>query len=58
MIRLYWRKIIHVIGPIYSVIASFDSRFIISGSDDKSIKMFDVETHKEIAHFKDVHEGI
>jgi len=34
-----------------------DERFIISGSGDKSIKIFDILTKQQIYHFVDAHEG-
>lgn len=34
-----------------------DSRYIVSGSKDGSIKVFDFETKEEVHHFKDVHKG-
>ena len=34
-----------------------DGRFIVSGSKDKSIKIFDLEKLQEVHHFKNIHEG-
>ncbi len=34
-----------------------DSRFIVSCSKDKSIKIFDLEKLEEVYHFKNIHEG-
>ena len=36
---------------------SADNRFIISGSTDKSIKMFDMGTKELLHHFSDAHSG-
>ncbi len=35
-----------------------DSRYLVSGSGDKSIKIWDLRELKEIHHFADVHERI
>lgn len=42
---------------VSSLTVSSDNRFIISGSHDKSIKIFEVETKKQIQHFKDVQDS-
>jgi len=42
---------------VSSLTVSSDSRFIISGSHDKSIKIFEVETKKQIQQFKDVQDS-
>lgn len=34
-----------------------DNKYIISGSQDRCIKIFDLLAKKEIHHFKNVHEG-
>jgi len=34
----------------------FDSKFLVSGSLDECIKIFDLSTKQEIHHFKQVHE--
>jgi len=34
-----------------------DGKYIVSGSEDKSIKIFDLETKQEVHHFADIHEG-
>jgi len=33
-----------------------DGRFIISGSKDKSIRVFDIQTKQQIHRFKDAHD--
>ena len=43
---------------IYSVTISHDSRLIVSGSADKSIKVFDIFTEKEIDRFAKLRAGI
>ena len=35
-----------------------DQRFAVSGSADQSIKVFDVQTKKEVHHFQRAHEGL
>ena len=42
---------------VWSVTISPDSKYIISGSEDCSIKIFDIENQKEIFHFEKVHTG-
>ncbi len=34
-----------------------DNKYIVSGSGDKSIKIFDVATKQQVYHFIDAHEG-
>ena len=46
-----------VIDPIYAVAISSDNRTIVSGSTDKSIKMFDIKTKNQLYYFKDIHAG-
>ena len=36
---------------------SSDNRFIVSGSEDKSIKVFDLQTKQQLHHFADAHQG-
>ena len=43
------------IGYVRSVAVSSDNRFIVSGSDDKSIKVFDLQTKQQMHHFADAH---
>ena len=45
------------IGGVNSVAMSSDNRFIVSGSDDKSIKVFDLQTNQQLHHFADAHQG-
>jgi len=40
-----------------SVSISSDSKYIVSGSRDCSIKIIDVENKKELYHFKYAHQG-
>lgn len=40
-----------------SVAISADSRLIVSGSSDKSIKVLDMHTKQQIHHFEDAHTG-
>lgn len=46
------------IGAILSIVISNDDKFLISGSQDKSIKVFDLATKQEIHHIPNAHEGI
>ena len=45
------------LDPITSVTISPDSKFIISGSEDKSINIFDIKTGKHFTQFTNAHEG-
>ena len=47
-----------LIGTVTSVAISADGRFIVSGSYDKSIKVFDMHTKEQLHHFSDAHSGI
>jgi len=42
---------------IWSVSISSDNKYIVSGSEDKSIKIFDVENKTELYHFENAHDG-
>jgi len=42
---------------IMSVAISNDNKYIISGSHDQTMKIFDVETKQEVYHFKNSHKG-
>jgi len=42
---------------VYSVIVTPDDKFIITGSQDKSIKVSHLQTGELYHHFKDIHEG-
>ena len=43
------------LDTIRSIDVTQDSKFIISGSADKSIKILDIENKKQIYHFEDAH---
>jgi len=45
-------------GEIYSVAFSSNGRYIISGSNDDTIKIFDAEKKHQIHHIKDAHKGM
>lgn len=45
------------IESVYCVAVSPNGKYAISGSLDKSIKIFDLTTMKDIYHFKDAHKG-
>jgi len=47
----------HYLGEIESVAVTSDSKFLISGSQDRSIKVFDLDTKKQVHHFQNAHEG-
>ena len=45
-------------GAVTALAATSDSRFIISASTDKSIKMFDFNNKQQVHSFENIHEGI
>jgi len=55
------KRFISIINPfldgITSVAVTSDSKYIISGSYDKSIKVFDLQTKQQVHHFENAHEG-
>lgn len=42
---------------IMTVAMTPDGKYIVSGSLDNTIKIFDFETKQEVHHFKEAHEG-
>jgi len=42
--------------PILSVDISSDNKYIVSGSEDRSIKLFDLQAKKEIHCFERIHQ--
>ena len=46
------------LGRVYALAVTPDDRFIISGSQDKSIKISHLKTGEIHHHFKDIHEGL
>ena len=46
-----------LIDAITSVAISADGRFIVSGSNDKSIKIFNMDIKQQLYHFSDTHSG-
>jgi len=47
----------HNVGAVNSVLVTSDNKLLISGCDDQSIKIHDLETKQQVHHFKDVHQG-
>ncbi len=45
------------LDTVNSVAISTDNRYIISGSADKSIKIFDLESKTKLSHLKNAHNG-
>lgn len=48
---------LNLIDCIASLVISADSKFIVSASQDKSIKVFDMHTKQQLHHFQDAHTG-
>jgi len=38
-----------------SLLLTSDNRYIISASEDKSMKIFDIQAKKQVYHFKNIH---
>jgi len=49
--------LVTLLGNIRAVLATPDSKFIIAGADDNSIKIFDLQTKKEVFCFDSIHKG-
>lgn len=47
----------YYLDPVHSVVVTSDNKYLISGSSDRSIKVFDLNTKQEIYHFKNAHKG-
>lgn len=45
------------VDDIVSMAVSADGRFIVSGSRDKSIKVFSIASKQQLHHFQDAHSG-
>ena len=43
---------------VTAITVSDDNRYIISGSFDKSIKVFDMITHQEVFHLEKIHTSM
>ena len=54
---LYRLSIHFFLGWINSVTVTSDDKYIISGSQDKSIKIFDLGTKQLVHHFENAHES-
>jgi len=55
-LNIYERFLI-LLGSITSIAITSDNRYIISGSFDKSIKVFDLQTKKKLHHIEKAHQG-
>jgi WD40 repeat protein len=42
---------------ILSLVTTPNNKYLISGSGDRSIAIFDLQTKQKVNHFADVHEG-
>lgn len=47
----------YYLGAVKSMAITSNDKYIISGSNDKSIKVFDLKAKKEVHHFENCHEG-
>ena len=46
------------IGVINSIKLSRDNNYLVSGAEDKCIKVFGIREKQELHHFADVHTGL
>ena len=46
------------VADVLSLALSGDDKLIFSGSKDKSIKIFDIETKQQLHQFENLHAGI
>ena len=51
-------QLTNFLEQITSVVVSSDNRFIVSGSKDKTIKIFNIQTRQEIHHITNIHHSI
>ncbi len=55
--KFYWKELI-LEGSIFSAVLTLDNNFIISGSADGSIKMFNIsKKEQEVSYFNDKIKG-
>ena len=47
----------YLIDRVRCLTISNNNKYIISGSEDKSIKLFDLQNGQQIFHFQELHEG-
>jgi len=45
------------VEKVYSVAISQNMKYLVSGSKDKSIKIFNFAQRKELFHFQNAHDG-
>jgi len=50
--------LINHLDGVTSVAVTSDNRYVISGSWDKSIKVFDLQTKQQVHHFENAHDRI
>ena len=48
---------LNFVGEIDTLAITSDNRLLISGSADRSLKIFDLKEKKEIHHFQNAHES-
>ena len=46
-----------LLGGVHSLAVTSDNKFLISGSQDMSIKIFDLQTKELVHHFENAHKG-
>jgi len=51
-----YRNILNAVDWINTITITPNGRYIVSGSKDNSIKVFDIETKQEFFHFRDAHQ--
>ncbi len=60
--RTYWSIILVlkilfeiILGQIWAVTVTPDSRYVVSGCEDQSIRVFDIETRQLVQNFDKIH---
>ena len=51
------KRLNHELDKVSSVFITSDNRFVVSGSSDHSIKVFDLLTKQQVHHLPDAHQG-
>jgi len=46
------------LGRVASVAVTSDDKYVVSGSWDKSLKVFDLQTRQQVHHFENAHKGM
>ncbi len=56
-VKNFFNPSLFIVVGVLSVAISLDNQYIVSGSEDRSVKVFDLKSKRELYHFKDIHSG-